>query len=162
MTHDIDVFGLSIVRDPKPNKGGAKIIANFDCAANGFELTGCALVRTRKNGLVVWMPAIEGKNRWGLSVSVSDSSLRHALMNAARDVYQAMGGTEAEWTPRDAKTQNYNYAAARITTRSDLEALKQDTGLQAFLASSKVVEKPISDGDANNGTAADGDAIVAE
>lgn len=145
MTHDIHVYGLRIITEPKPNKGGATIIANFDCVANGFELTGCALVRTRKNGLVVWMPAIEGKNRWGLAISVKDSSLRHALMDAARDVYRAMGGTDAELTTRDRKIENYNYAAPRIATRRELDVLKEDAGLKTFLSMSKIGRRSVSD-----------------
>jgi hypothetical protein len=30
----------------------------------------------------------------------TDSSLRYAVMNAARDAYRSMGGTDAEWAPR--------------------------------------------------------------
>lgn len=134
MTHNIEVFSLRVIHEPKPNKGGAIVIANFDCIANGFELTGCALVRTRKNGLIVWMPAIEGKNKWGLAIAIKDSSLRHALMDAARSIYRAMGGTEAEWTPKDVRTENYNFAAARIAKRVELKT-EEDQGLKTFLAS---------------------------
>lgn len=95
----VAINGVNIAKKSRPNKGGSRIIAFFDCAFYGFQLNGCALVRTSKNGLTVWPPKIEGPEAVRRAVVITDDALRNAIMQAARDAYQAIGGTEAEWIP---------------------------------------------------------------
>lgn len=98
------ITGLNIA-DGKPNKAGIRIIAYFDCTYAGLRLNGCALVRTRSNGLTVSPPRLEGPEAVRRSVTIRDSALRHQMMEAARTVYRALGGTEAEWTPHGRTVQ---------------------------------------------------------
>ena len=94
---DVTITGLNIVARPRPNAGGSRILAHFDCKVAGIELRGCVLVRTNKDGMVAWPPKLEGPEAVRRSVAFVDDALRHALMSSARDVYRMMGGTEAEW-----------------------------------------------------------------
>ncbi|ALR22068.1 hypothetical protein [Sphingobium baderi] len=98
--HQVTITGLTRVRAPKPNKGGSTVIAYFDCEANGFALAGCALARTIKNGLTVWPPKLEGPESARRSLTITEDSLRHAMMIQARETYRALGGTDAEWIGR--------------------------------------------------------------
>lgn len=95
MTEAVEIMGLTRVAKPKANKSGCIIIAFFDCEARGIEFTGCALVRTPKNGLVAWPPKLDDDTRRG--VRITDDSLRHGMMLHAREAYRALGGTDAEW-----------------------------------------------------------------
>ncbi len=65
-----------------------------------FLMNGCALVRTSMNGLTVLPPKLEGQEALRRSVVIADTSLRHRIMDAARNAYRGLGGTEAEWMPR--------------------------------------------------------------
>lgn len=98
---EVSILGLSRVSRPKPNKGGSIILAYFDCEVSGFELVGCALVRTPKNGLVAWPPSLVGvegrKEGARRAVKIRDDATRHAMMINAREAYRALGGTDAEW-----------------------------------------------------------------
>jgi len=95
---EVTIAGVNITKG-RPNKGGSRIIAFFDCEAEGFQLNGCALVRTAKNGLTVWPPKIEGPEAVRRSIVIVDDMLRNAIMRAAREAYRAIGGTDAEWIP---------------------------------------------------------------
>ena len=98
--HSVTITGLSRIAKPKANAGGSIILAWFNVEANGFVLIDCALVRTPKNGITVWPPKLEGPDSFRRSISFADCSLRHAVMEKARETYRAMGGTDAEWIPR--------------------------------------------------------------
>ena len=98
----VTITGLNIASG-KPNKSGIRIIAYFDCRYAGLRLNGCALVRTRNNGLTVSPPRLEGPEASRRSVTILDSALRRQMMEAARTVYRALGGTEAEWVPHDVR-----------------------------------------------------------
>ena len=97
MTETVAITGLRRVRDPKPNRGGAIILAHFDCEARGLVFVGCAFVRTARGGLVAWLPRLDGKEGERRFVAFTDDSLRHAMMLHAREAYRALGGTDAEW-----------------------------------------------------------------
>jgi hypothetical protein len=94
---DVSITGLKRVNKPRPNQGGSKILAYFDCEVSGFELIGCALVRTANNGLVAWPPRLEDKEGARRAVVIRDDATRHAMMINAREAYRALGGTDAEW-----------------------------------------------------------------
>jgi hypothetical protein len=93
----VAITGLIRIDKPRPNQGGSSVLAWFDCEVVGFALRGCALVRTTKNGLVAWPPKIEGPEGHRRSIAITDDSIRHAMMINARAVYQALGGTDADW-----------------------------------------------------------------
>jgi hypothetical protein len=102
IARSVKVTGLLRI-DGKLRTDGNKIIAFFDAEiADAIVLRGCSLVRTRNNGMTVWVArgVTDNQNRVRHSVSIIDSSLLHQIMEAARETYRAMGGTEAEWTPR--------------------------------------------------------------
>ena len=94
---EVKITGLTQVEKPRPNKTGSSIIAFFDCEVSGFKLMGCALVRTRNNGMVAWPPRIDGNDNWKRCIIIRDDATRHAMMLAARETYRLMGGKDAEW-----------------------------------------------------------------
>jgi hypothetical protein len=98
--HNVEITGLSRVKEPKENKGGSTILAYFDCEVAGFRLAGCAFVRTTKNGLTIWMPKLDGPEAHRRSVAITDHSIHHAIMLEARETYRKLGGTDAEWVGR--------------------------------------------------------------
>lgn len=97
---DVAITGVSLSRGGA-NRGGSRIIAFFDCEISGIQLLGCALVRTSKNGLAVWPPKLEGPEATRRAVTITDNLLRNAILQAARDAYRALGGTEAEYQRRE-------------------------------------------------------------
>lgn len=95
MTEFVQITGLRRVSKPHPNRGGSVILAYFDCEARGFDIKGCALVRTKAGGLVAWPPKLDKPdNRRALTIT--DDALRHGMMMYAREAYRAMGGKDAE------------------------------------------------------------------
>jgi hypothetical protein len=95
----VKITAIKII-DAKPSSSGTRLIAQFDCEAAGFKLLGCSLIRTTKNGLVAVPPKILDERSAKLrAISFIDSSLRHAVMEASRQAYKALGGTQAEWIP---------------------------------------------------------------
>ena len=99
---EVKITAISRVPNPKPNKAGSIILAYFGCEVGGFRFHGCALARTEKFGLTVWPPMIEGAaGRVGSlrAIDIIDDATRHAMMQAARTAYKAIGGTDAEWIP---------------------------------------------------------------
>ena len=137
---EVEITGLKRVSRPKPNKGGSIILAYFDCEVIGFALRGCALVRTSRNGLVAWPPNLQ--NADGMrSIAIRDDSIRHAIMEAARTAYRALGGIDAEWMPHDPtddgrRTANREAYARRIQLKHghDETAVEEDGGLRRFLS----------------------------
>ena len=99
MTEQVEITSLTRIEKLKANKAGCIIIAFFDCEARGIKFTGCALVRTPKNGLVAWPPKLDDEDT-RRRVRITDDSLRHAMMSHAREAYRALGGTDAEWIGR--------------------------------------------------------------
>jgi hypothetical protein len=95
MTEHVTITGLTRVSRPKPNKGGSVVLAFFDCQARGFELRGCALVRTSKGGLVAWPPNLENSDK-RRSILIIDDAVRHGMMMHAREAYRMLGGTDAD------------------------------------------------------------------
>lgn len=95
--HEVSITGLNRVSHPKPNKGGNTILAFFDCQANGLALTGCAFVRTSRQGLTVWPPKLEGADAARRSVGIADEQLRSVMVRQAQASYRALGGTDGEW-----------------------------------------------------------------
>lgn len=98
--YDVTVTGLQRRMNPKPNKGGSVILAYFDCAAGGFHLVGCALVRTSKGGITAWPPKLDQQMVPPRDIKFADDALRHTVMEKAREAYRALGGTDAEWMTR--------------------------------------------------------------
>src|SRR5690242_4245521 len=76
------------------------VLAYFDCETRGLRMNACALVRSTKGGFTVWPPKLEGREALRRSLVIIDDSLRHEMTEAARAAYRALGGTDAEWTPR--------------------------------------------------------------
>lgn len=122
----ITITGLTRIPRPKPGKNGFIILAYFDCMANGFGLRGCALVRTPKMGLVAWPPKIETADT-RRSLTIEDDSLRHAMMQHAREAYRALGGTDAEWVGSTIPM------GLREIHEQEQERSSEDVGLQRFL-----------------------------
>ena len=96
MTEEIQITGLTRIQRQKENKDGNVILAFFDCETRGIGLFGCALVRTRSGGLVVWPPKLDVNHDSRRCIKITDDSLRHAMMLHAREAYRALGGTDAE------------------------------------------------------------------
>ena len=125
--HQVTVTGLNRVINQRANKGGSTVLASFDCEVNGFELIGCALVRTPKNGMVVWPPKLEAPGATRRIITITDNSLRHQMLEAARVAYRALGGTNAEWIP--SKGPDRAQLDVEVVGGEDIE------GMQRFLAS---------------------------
>jgi hypothetical protein len=100
--HSINITGLNRLAIPSPSGAGATILAFFDCEVSGIALHSCALVRTKKRGIAVFGPSLNKSGQRRVACTFTDSSLRHAVMTAARDVYRTMGGKDAEWEPHTA------------------------------------------------------------
>lgn len=66
--HEVTITGLTRSTKATPNRAGYRILAFFDCEAGGFNLRGCAFVRTPRNGLTVWPPKLTGQNSERCSV----------------------------------------------------------------------------------------------
>src|SRR5690606_1646480 len=86
------------IAEPKPNKGGDVILANFDAKAGPFVLSHCALVRLYRGdhskGLTVWYP--NTKTPFGRrGIRCDDREFAAAMKDAAAKVFIALGG-EAE------------------------------------------------------------------
>lgn len=124
MTETVTITGLRRVRDPKANRGGAVILAHFDCEARGLVFAGCAFVRTARGGLAAWLPRLDGKEGERRFVAFADDSLRHAMMLHAREAYRALGGTDAETIGR---------IVPAGPTPPDHEHERDRAGLGAFL-----------------------------
>lgn len=98
----VKITGLEIVRNPRPSTKGHVIIANFSAEIGVFFFKGCCLVRTARQGIAAWLPRFDdARNASYRSVTLNDEPTRNAMLNAAREMYIRMGGTEAEWRPRD-------------------------------------------------------------
>lgn len=136
---EVNVTGLTRVRDAKPNKGGSTVIAYFDCEARGLEIVGCAFVRTPKNGLTVWLPKIETPQAVRRSINFTDCSLRHAMMLQARETYRALGGTDAEWigrsVPMGPRDDEPEHLQSRQNDANEIEEEESRKGLETFLQS---------------------------
>ena len=99
---DIKITALEMING-RVNRLGLKPVAFFSCDFRGLRIKGCQLMRTEKSGLTVWLPTFQAETGNGgphKSVTIIDDPLRHAVLTAARNAYRALGGTEAEWTPR--------------------------------------------------------------
>ncbi|MEF2545954.1 hypothetical protein VQ045_02135 [Aurantimonas sp. E1-2-R+4] len=127
MTDQIKIKGLSIV-DQRPNKAGNTIIAFFDCEARGMLLRQCALMRTAKGGLSASPPRVELSSRRCNGVWFMDCALSHAVMDAARTVYIAMGGTMAEWI----KHEDWRALPDGVDGEDDSSGLRRVLGADAI------------------------------
>ena len=99
--HEVKITGLNFVSHAKANKGGSVVLAFFDCQAGGFNLQGCAFVRTVRHGLTVWPPKLEGRDQMRRSITFSDEGLRATILHYAQAAFHAMGGTEGDWLTHD-------------------------------------------------------------
>ncbi|MBX9759370.1 MAG: hypothetical protein K2Y29_11395 [Beijerinckiaceae bacterium] len=98
---EVEILGITRQHNPRPNKAGNTILAFFDCAVGPIVLSGCAFLRTPKNGLAVWPPKIEGRAGKIAGVKIADSSSRHQILVKVQEAYRLMGGTDGEWMPSD-------------------------------------------------------------
>jgi hypothetical protein len=143
----VAITGLIRVSNPRANLGGSSVLVWFDCEVVGFALRGCALVRTSRNGLKVWPPKIEGPEGQRRSVSITDDSIRHAMMIHARSVYQALGGTDADWIgkcmPQGPRPADGFVPSERTRDRPDRTASEdtQDEGVLRFLGVNSDIEE---------------------
>ena len=97
---DVKISSIRIV-DSHPSQSGLRLLAIFTCDVSCIRIKGCQLMRTEKNGLSIWLPTFR-RELDGLvtkSVTILDDSLHHAVLDAARSAYRAIGGTKAEWEP---------------------------------------------------------------
>ena len=94
----VNIIGLHIVRTPAWDNGD-KLLCFFDCEANGFTFPSCLLIKTQRGGFVARPPKVKNQNNQPRSIWISDPSLGHQMMQAARRAYMALGGEGAEWTP---------------------------------------------------------------
>lgn len=100
MTDTVKIVGMTLCTS-RPWDNGDRLIATFDCEARGFLLRGCFLIKTPKNGFVAQAPrGVNERNPDTRAIRIVDSSLRHAIMDAARRSYVAFGGEGGEWSPR--------------------------------------------------------------
>jgi hypothetical protein len=102
MDDKIKITSLEIVNG-RVNGLGLAPVAFFSADVRGMRIKGCQLMRTERDGLAVWLPTFRAEKGSGephKSVAITDDSLLHALLAAARGVYKAMGGTAGEWTQR--------------------------------------------------------------
>ncbi|MGO4389438.1 hypothetical protein AB4Y85_18065 [Microvirga sp. 2YAF29] len=137
----VTITGLNRVSKPKPNKAGFTILAHFACQANGFALEGCALVRTPNNGLVAWPPKLDPVDGPRRALTITDDSLRHALMLNAREAYRALGGTDAEWigssipmSPQESAALGERRVRVRRPRQANNEPVDEASGLQRYLS----------------------------
>lgn len=99
---DIQIIGLSINFHSKETPNGHCILAYFDAKVHPFIVKGCALVRTNKQGLAVWMPRLDSARQQATRcVVLTDEQTRHRVLIAAREMFIRMGGEGAEWRSRD-------------------------------------------------------------
>ncbi len=95
---DIEITAMNRISDPKPNKGGDMIVANFDAKVGPFVFLHCALVRLYKDdrckGLTVWFPNIKTPHgRRGIRCDERETTV--AVKDAAAKVFSALGGDVA-------------------------------------------------------------------
>lgn len=99
---DVTITGLQIARKRKETPRGHTILAYFTAIVGPFTLIGCSFVRTAKNGLAVWLPNLDDKRSAQMrKVEMSDDETRNAILTKARETYQMMGGTDAEYRRSD-------------------------------------------------------------
>lgn len=162
--HTVKITGLSIAEGMKPSERGNRIIAWFNCDVGVFSLTGCALIRTARNGVGVRLPKLDNAYGASRSVKLNCDMTRNAMMQAARDVYRMMGGTEAEWTGRDDGGERVPPRTIEIMGRQveapvpfvrkepraieETDAGEEDrTGLETFLGSNELPEAQANGGE---------------
>lgn len=115
----IEVTGLSRTDSQKPNKGGSRKLAYFDCRVGPFILTGCVFVRTARNGLAVWPPKLDLPGRNARGIRIDDPQLLHLMTLQAQAAYRQMGGTDAEWI-RSGESNPKSALEAQIEATSTL------------------------------------------
>lgn len=99
---NITIIGLERVRELRQSRQGHTILAHFSADIGVFTFKGCVLVRTARQGIAAWLPRLdEPRNHKFRSVTLNDEPTRNALLQAAREMYIRMGGTDAEWRSRD-------------------------------------------------------------
>lgn len=125
--HDITITGLTRVTRPKPNQGGNTIVAFFSCLVNGIRMVGCALVKTRSNGLTAWPPRVENEDS-RRAVTFFDDSLQHEVKMRARDAYRALGGTDLETIGQSAVIGSYAERRQREESEGEAEGLARFIG----------------------------------
>lgn len=102
---DILITGMNLAKDPQKWPNGDILMAHFDCEAQGFAFSGCMLIKTARLGFTIRLPKLEDHRGVLRSVRITDASLRHQMMDAARRAYVAFGGKGGEWTPHQENEQ---------------------------------------------------------
>lgn len=96
---DIEIVAMNKIAEPKPNRGGDYILANFDVKVGPFLLFHCALARLYNRsgckGLTVWYPSVQAP-RGKRGIRCDDRALTVAIKDAAVVVYEALGGVAEE------------------------------------------------------------------
>lgn len=90
--HEIKITGLTI-EHRKPFPSGDKLIAEFSAEFAGLRFRGLQLVRTRRGGFNVAVPAISRSDSRS-AIRFVDNSVLSGFTNAARDIYIMLGGQE--------------------------------------------------------------------
>ena len=98
---EITIKGITLA-DQKLGDTGRRIISFFDVEAFGIELRGCKLIRTDKDGLTVTAPNLDDERLSRRGVAFKSDLTRSAILQAARQAYRALGGTDLpDWANKD-------------------------------------------------------------
>lgn len=92
---DIKIFGLTVVREPKPNYNGDTIIAYFDCQIEWLQMQGAALVMLKSGNLTCWEPLAKDDRKPRRCMKMLGYVRREAAQ-AALPLFEAMGGRANE------------------------------------------------------------------
>ena len=89
---DVQITGLTRVRNPRPNRAGDTIIAYFDVKVEWLRMDGAALVKLASHGqLTCWEPLEPGEKPYRRRVRM-DGEVRQAVAEAALPIFESLGG----------------------------------------------------------------------
>jgi hypothetical protein len=86
----VNITGLNLVRNPKPNKSSYTVLAYFNCLANGIGLDGCALMH--KSGVFTISPPLIIDDTHQKRISIADPDLRDEILGSILLAYRGLGG----------------------------------------------------------------------
>lgn len=91
MPDDFEITGIHLA-DQRPIAGKLLLLCTFDMRCRGFQFQGCSLLKTTRNGFIIWGPKVENPRGNAPGVVVEDEALRHRISDAVRARYAAFGG----------------------------------------------------------------------
>jgi hypothetical protein len=126
----VQITGLKIIKNPRPNKSGYVVLAFFNCAANGFELDGCALMQLK--GMISISPPLIIDDTHQKRISIADPDLRDEITGSILLAYRGLGGK----IPGDGGTANGKIPQEDQPKRAAMSATvpaENDEGLARFM-----------------------------